>query len=48
MLPRYLRLFPREFVRASRAMNSLARVHPREPHWYLLAVGVAPEAIGQG
>jgi GNAT superfamily N-acetyltransferase len=48
MLPRFLRLFPREFVRASRAMNKLARVHPREPHWYLLAVGVVPEATGQG
>jgi GNAT superfamily N-acetyltransferase len=48
LLPRFLRLFPREFVRASRAMNVLARVHPREPHWYLLAVGVVPEATGQG
>jgi GNAT superfamily N-acetyltransferase len=48
LLPRFLRLFPREFVKASRAMNVLARVHPREPHWYLLAVGVVPEATGQG
>ena len=48
MLPRYLRLFPREFMRASRAMNVAARVHPREPHWYLFAVGVVPEATGQG
>jgi ribosomal protein S18 acetylase RimI-like enzyme len=48
MLPRYLRLFPREFVRASRGMNRLARLHPREPHWYLFAVGVVPEATGQG
>ncbi len=48
LLPRFLRLFPREFLRASRAMNVLARVHPREPHWYLLAVGVVPEATGQG
>ena len=48
MLPRYLLLFPREFVRASRAMNAAARVHPREPHWYLFAVGVVPEARGQG
>jgi ribosomal protein S18 acetylase RimI-like enzyme len=48
MLPRYLRLFPREIVKASRAMNVLARVHPKEPHWYLMAVGVVPEAQGQG
>ena len=47
MLPRYLRLFPREIVKASRAMSALARVHPREPHWYLMAVGVVPEAQGQ-
>ena len=48
LLPRFLRLFPRDFVRASRAMTTLARVHPREPHWYLLAVGVIPEATGAG
>jgi len=47
-LPHYLRLFPREFLRASRAMNTAARVHPREPHWYLFAIGVVPEATGQG
>lgn len=48
MVPRYIRLFPREFIRASRAMNKLWAVHPREPHWYLFAVGVVPEATGQG
>jgi GNAT superfamily N-acetyltransferase len=48
MVPRYVRLFPREFLRASRAMTGLARVHPKEPHWYLFAVGVVPEATGQG
>lgn len=48
LLPRYLVLFPREFVRASRTMTALARVHPPEPHWYLFAVGVVPEATGQG
>jgi GNAT superfamily N-acetyltransferase len=48
MLPRYLRLFPRQFVRASRSLNALARLHPREPHWYLYAVGVVPEATGRG
>lgn len=48
LLPRYVRLFPRELVHASRAMNRLWAVHPREPHWYLFAVGVVPEATGQG
>jgi GNAT superfamily N-acetyltransferase len=48
MLPHHLRLFPRSFVRASRSMNKLARLHPREPHWYLFAVGVVPEATGRG
>jgi GNAT superfamily N-acetyltransferase len=48
MVPRYIRRFPRELVRASRAMNKLWAVHPREPHWYLFAVGVVPEATGQG
>jgi GNAT superfamily N-acetyltransferase len=48
MIPRYLRLFPREFLKASRAMTAVARVHPKEPHWYLMAVGVVPEAQGEG
>lgn len=48
MLPQYLRLFPREFIHASRAINVLARAHPREPHWYLFAVGVVPESQGEG
>lgn len=48
MLPRYLRLFPREFVGASRAMTTIAKAHPKEPHWYLVAIGVVPEAQGQG
>jgi GNAT superfamily N-acetyltransferase len=48
MLPKYLRLFPREFVRASKAINVMARAHPKEPHWYPFAVGVVPEAQGQG
>jgi GNAT superfamily N-acetyltransferase len=48
MVPRYLRLFPREFLKASRAMTAIAKVHPKEPHWYLMAVGVVPDAQGQG
>lgn len=31
------------------AMGDLMRdVHPREPHWYLLALGVRPEVQGRG
>lgn len=48
LLPHYLRLFPRQFLRATREVNRLARVHPRDPHWYLFAVGVVPEATGGG
>lgn len=48
LLPRALRFFPQPFLRASRGMTRVARVHPREPHWYLFAVGVVPEATGQG
>jgi len=48
MLPRYIRTFPRGFLRASRAMTAVARQHPKKPHWYLMAVGVVHEATGQG
>jgi GNAT superfamily N-acetyltransferase len=48
MLPRYIRVFPTGFLRASRAMTRVARQHPKKPHWYLMAVGVVPEATGQG
>lgn len=47
-LPSYLAIFPRRFLRANRAVNAAARVHPKEPHWYLLAVGVVPEEVGRG
>jgi GNAT superfamily N-acetyltransferase len=29
-------------------MSAVAKVHPKESHWYLMAVGVVPEAQGQG
>jgi len=48
MLPRYIRVFPQGFLRASRAMTAVAKQHPKKPHWYLMAVGVVPEATGQG
>ena len=48
MLPRHIRIFPRGFLRASRAMTTVARQHPKEPHWRLMAVGVVPKSTGQG
>lgn len=42
----------RAFGRRMRALAALARaierVHPREPHWYLLAIGVDPAWQGTG
>ena len=44
----YARVFSRRFLEASKAATALARLHPREPHWYLPFVGVVPEAAGAG
>src|SRR5262249_55826631 len=30
------------------AIDRVQREHPREPHWYLFALGVVPEAQGRG
>lgn len=35
-------------VRALSAMDQVDKAHPHEPHWYLLAVGAAPEHQGKG
>jgi ribosomal protein S18 acetylase RimI-like enzyme len=35
-------------VRGGRALQSLQRFHPREPHYYLFAIGVDPAAQGRG
>lgn len=34
--------------RALRVQQALERHHPREPHWYLEALGAVPEARGTG
>ena len=48
-LPAYIAIFPRSFLRASKALNATARVHPKTPpHWYLVAVGIVPEEVGRG
>ena len=34
-------------IRALRLLSAVERQHPTEPHWYLEAVGVLPDARGQ-
>ncbi len=47
-LPGYLRAFGGRLGSAAALLQSLARAHPSEPHWYLLAIGVVPELQGRG
>jgi GNAT superfamily N-acetyltransferase len=47
-LPRYVRALGRRFGPASTLSAALAGAHPREPHWYLYAIGVEPARQGQG
>jgi GNAT superfamily N-acetyltransferase len=37
-----------ELPRVLRALKAMEENHPHEPHWYLPAVGVRPEAQGRG
>jgi ribosomal protein S18 acetylase RimI-like enzyme len=49
MAPQMLRAFG--WSRLGRALDSMSMVqqhHPREPHFYLQSIGVAPERQGQG
>jgi GNAT superfamily N-acetyltransferase len=46
--PAYARIFGRRLVIASHVVSTMARHHPREPHWYLLYVGAVPAAQGTG
>lgn len=39
---------PRSLARVLRFTAGAAALHPDEPHWYLAAVGVDPEAQGHG
>jgi GNAT superfamily N-acetyltransferase len=48
MLPRFGRIFGRRLPLVLRALNDLEKVHPREPHYYLPFIGVAPERQGRG
>jgi GNAT superfamily N-acetyltransferase len=47
-LPGYFRALGRDMGRTSALAAAMARHHPREPHWYLYAIGVDPAAQGGG
>lgn len=46
--PRLLGIFGRHALHAMAAMDRLERRHPREPHWYLQAIGTDPAYQGRG
>jgi GNAT superfamily N-acetyltransferase len=43
-----VRAFGRRMRAAAALANALERAHPREPHWYLFAIGVDPAWQGTG
>lgn len=47
-LPGLVRAFGRQLGTASVLGSAQNRVHPGEPHWYLHAIGVHPDAQGGG
>lgn len=49
LAPSYLRMLgPRGAARAAPAARMIERAHPREPHWHLAVLGVAPERQRSG
>jgi hypothetical protein len=46
--PRLLGIFGGNTLRALAAMDMMERRHPREPHWYLQAIGTDPAFQGTG
>lgn len=46
--PMMLRAFGSRVPRSLRLLACVEKAHPREPHWYLEAIGTVPEAQGQG
>jgi GNAT superfamily N-acetyltransferase len=48
LLPTVLGTGPRPATRMLRIDRALQAARPREPHWYLALIGVAPEARGRG
>lgn len=47
-LPGFARAFGRRLRQAVALEQGMVRAHPREPHWYLYAVGVEPARQGSG
>ncbi len=47
-LPGFVRAFGRRLGAAAALGQAMARAHPRDPHWYLCAIGVDPARQGTG
>ncbi|MFF0634569.1 GNAT family N-acetyltransferase [Nocardia sp. NPDC004151] len=47
-LPGLLYAFRHRLLTAGRLSETMARAHPREPHWYLAVLGTLPGVRGQG
>ncbi|MGD0191451.1 MAG: GNAT family N-acetyltransferase [Rhizomicrobium sp.] len=46
--PAFLGLFGADALRVMAVMDQVEKVHPREPHWYLQAIGTDPDKQGKG
>lgn len=46
--PQFLGLFGSDALRVMATMDRIEKVHPREPHWYLQAIGTDPAKQGKG
>jgi GNAT superfamily N-acetyltransferase len=46
--PEFLALFGTDALRVMMIMDQIEKMHPREPHWYLQAIGTDPDKQGKG
>jgi ribosomal protein S18 acetylase RimI-like enzyme len=46
--PALLSLFGTDTLRVLGAMDTMEKVHPKEPHWYLQTIGTDPAKQGKG
>ena len=46
--PEFLGLFGADALHVMGIMDHVEKVHPREPHWYLQAIGTDPDKQGKG